>query len=139
MLPLTEEILYVYDKLGTCPNLFGSRSIRSIEDLLSNHWKFWLVDDVGLLCFDPFTVRIAHVHITFWDKRLRGRESLCRAVAGHLMSEYQIDTLLTVIPDSAKIVGAFARRVGFQPSNVMNGRRVWSMTPGNFTMQKAGM
>lgn len=137
--PVTEEVLGAYDKLAACANLFGDRSVESIEQMLREYWKFWLVDDVGLLCFDPFRQGEAHVHITFWDRRLRGREGLCRELAKSLMLRHNVTMLLTVIPLGSRTVSAFARRVGFVPGKVEGDRQVYWASPWCFTMQNRGM
>lgn len=137
--PLTEDVLAVYDKVQLCKSMFGRVTTTSIEKMLVDHWKFWLVDDVGLLCFDPFQPGKAHVHITFWDKRLRGREQLCRTTALWLMEKYNVDTVLTAIPEKARTIVAFALRVGFRPTEWVSDRRVYVACPAYFTVQYQGM
>lgn len=106
-----------------------------LERLIAEHWKFYTVDDVGLLCFDPFAPGKAHVHITFWDKRLRGREGLCRTALLEVMNRSNVDTVLTAIPLGLRVVRAFAKRVGMHSWKVLNGREVLIGTPSCFTMK----
>lgn len=135
--PLTEELLYVYDRLLSCRNLFGVCDLQTLEDLAIRCRDFWLVEGVGLLCFSMLTSNTAHVHITFWDRRLRGREGLCKALAGYIMDREGVETILTAIPPDSRTVLAFAKRVGFKPTATCNGRVV--LSADRFTMNHPGV
>jgi len=137
--PETEAVLRVYDHLGTCANLFGRRVVESIEQLIRDHWKFWLVDDVGLICFDPWIPGFAHIHITFWDRRLRGREHLVNVVIKSLMTRNNVHTVATVIPESSRVVAAFAKRAGMIPGKLYGDRRVYYGWTDQFMMHNPGM
>lgn len=73
---------------------------------------FFEVDDVGLIAVVPIDERYSHVHITFWDGRMRGRELLCRSLSDwvHCISGR---ILFTVIPETSEKVVAFCKRVGY--------------------------
>lgn len=70
---------------------------------------YWTVDDVGLLIAN----QAGDTHIFFWDKRLRGREGLCKAMAQVAMEIFGRDSVWTSIPETERAVIAFAKRVGF--------------------------
>lgn len=115
----TPEILWgLFDRLKGVPNfLSGKKQLESLSagilfDPLS---KILLVDDVGavLSIYDP-RFHTAHVHVTFWDRRLRGREELCRKIALGLMLTYEVTWLYTKIPKESGMIRAFAKRVGFE-------------------------
>lgn len=78
---------------------------------------YWTVDDVGLL----IATLAGDVHIFFWDKRLRGREQLCRNMACVFMSIIQKDEVWTKIPEKERAVIAFAKRVGFKETENVEG------------------
>ncbi len=82
--------------------------------LLDEGMEVMQVDDVGLVALDKRNARDARVHMTFWDRRLRGREYLCRRVAGYWIDKYNLEYLSTSIPVTAGMVIAFARKVGFK-------------------------
>jgi hypothetical protein len=71
---------------------------------------YWTVDDVGLLIVSE----ACDCHIFFWDKRLRGREQLCKRMAEEAMQLLGCEALWTKVPDSEVAVIAFAKRVGFK-------------------------
>lgn len=73
---------------------------------------FFEVDDVGMIALVPEN-GIIHCHITFWDRRLRGREELCKTVAewAHALTG---KILATGIPETSPAVIAFAKRLGFK-------------------------
>lgn len=78
---------------------------------------FWTVDDVGLLIADS----TGDTHVFFWDRRLRGREGLCRAMAYVTMEIFQLDATTTKIPESEKMMIAFAKRVGYTEEFELDG------------------
>ena len=137
-LPDSVNALHVYDAMKVCPAMLG-KSAQSIEILLRDWWKFYLVDDVGLLCFDPFQPGKAHVHVTFWDRRLRGREELCRQMCLMLMEWSNVQLVLTAIPLDARVVRAFAIRVGFKPWKVLGDKEIFAADAACFTMKQPGV
>lgn len=116
-------VLEVYDRLHDVPSMFsweGTPSSDTIEQLLDPRNLFWLVDDVGLLgCIPTEWPGIAHVHCTFWDHRMRGRENMCRAMLVHFLS-YGYDEFLTAASKRAGMARAFAQRIGFRVYEVQN-------------------
>lgn len=112
------HILETIDRLKTVPNFLPPDN--EVQPFLSPGSVFFEVDDVGLLAFIPTAHRLAHVHISFWDKRLRGREELCRTVAEWVVGLTGM-ILATGIPESAPAVLAFAKRVGFGETNREHG------------------
>jgi hypothetical protein len=78
---------------------------------------FWTVDDVGLLIADS----TGDSHVFFWDGRLRGREELCRQMAGVTMEIFELDSVSTRIPESEVMMIEFAKRVGFSEELVSDG------------------
>ncbi len=85
------------------------------EMLLNPANKFFQVDSVGMIAVVPAPdwPQLLHVHITFWDGRLRGREGLCRSLASWVCS-FTGKVLYTQVPEDRKALLAFARRAGFQ-------------------------
>jgi hypothetical protein len=110
-----DELATVLRKVQEVRNLFGEMDCFKAIDNLSDPTKVYLlVDSVGILCVAPDGFGGAHVHITFWDRRLRGREGLCRGVAREIMSAMNLAHLWTAIPRASRAVLAFAKRVGFK-------------------------
>jgi len=133
--PDSAEVLRVFDRLKLCPNMFGEIKPDLLEKLIAEHTKFWLVDDVGLLAFDQWRSDSAHVHMTFWDRRLRGREALCKTVMCRLMAEHSIDRVYTVIPLASRIVRAFALRIGFKPDHMLNDKQLFWFSSSLCTLE----
>jgi RimJ/RimL family protein N-acetyltransferase len=74
----------------------------------------WDVDDVGLLRLtDIFPAISADAHFTFWDKRLRGREELVRAMLSFVFEKYAFHRITCKIPLFSKPAMKFVERVGF--------------------------
>ena len=74
----------------------------------------WLVDDVGLIIAVRDKPHRAQVHIVFWDRRLRGREVLCRGVADYAIHRWHLAYICTTIPETSRATLEFAKRVGFE-------------------------
>lgn len=77
---------------------------------------YWTVDDVGLL----IASEAGDVHIFFWDKRLRGREGLCKSMAEVVLNTLGREYIWTTIPETERAVIAFAKRVGFVEEGLTN-------------------
>lgn len=129
----------IYLKVKDLPNFItaepGAIKYRDLFSLLEPNVALLEVDDVGVIVvrYHP-KEECADVHITFWDRRLRGRESLCRAVADYLMDFLKVRGLFTAIPGDSRATLAFARRVGFRDAAYHNG--VVTLTYTNYTVQK---
>lgn len=137
MQPDVADALSVYDNARQVSNMFGKMDEQALTFLVGNAEWFWKVDDVGLICVSPLgsMPHTAHVHITFWDKRLRGREEICRELARRVTAECHYHTFWTAIPREARTVLAFAKRVGFQVHSEDAKRLVLSASADVFTMK----
>lgn len=66
---------------------------------------FWLTDINGL--FD------ASVHYTFFDRRQRGREKLCRAAIKYCFDTFKFHRLSTAVPEYEIKVARYVANLGF--------------------------
>ena len=74
--------------------------------------RIFLVDDVGFLLKGPlWYLDMPDVHCVFWDRVLRGRESMCRDMC-KLVSDK--GGVWTASPVGSRIALEFARRIGFR-------------------------
>jgi hypothetical protein len=116
------EVIYdwLYEKIAKIPNFVldqpGDVTREDMDWWLSQpEVEAFLVDDVGIVVvMHNFIARTAHVHITFWDRILVGREELCRELSRRVFAWYTLLNMYTVIPESSRAVMAFAHRVGFR-------------------------
>jgi hypothetical protein len=107
-----EKREWLAEKLRTVRNFLDD---RGVDGLCDDAWQVLEVDDVGLIMLDKLENGLyARVHITFWDRRLRGRERLCRRVADYWIDKYDLVGVYTTIPHDAAMVKEFCKRVGFQ-------------------------
>lgn len=86
----------------------------AVEELARLDKAYWVVDNVGLLIANA----AGDVHVFFWDKRLRGREAMCRSIAEMAMEFFQRNFVWTEIPKKERAVLAFAQRIGFRVVSV---------------------
>lgn len=119
-----EGVLQVIDKIRTCRRVTGWGDSRTIEQLFNPNAYIWLIDDVGLVGVFPLSNELAHIHIFFWDRRLRGREPVGRAVIHWISQNTPIKTLMTGIGEEFRATIAYAQRCGFRPVKVEAGRVV---------------
>jgi hypothetical protein len=107
------DIKFVYNKITES---FGERSKvglpwhEALNEFMRLDKLYWVVDDVGLIIAN----KAGDVHVFFWDKRLRGRELMCRAMARIVCEIFELPAVWTEIPRSERAVLAFSRRVGFR-------------------------
>ena len=118
-----DECVHVLRRLRGLPSMFSAvpmTTFRPIWDALDSGWEVLVVDDVGLMAVGstPISGHI-DVHITFWDRVLRGREDLARAGILWAMLKSGETGAYTAVPSSAKTTIAFAKRVGFEVSGWM--------------------
>ena len=123
--PAMDDVIAVYNNLRGLPSMFSAtpmRTLRPIVDAMDAGWEILLVDNVGLLAFGT-TIIEGHidVHVTFWDRILRGREQLAREAIDWAMTSSGALGVYTGIPSSSKATIAFAKRVGFQVAGWMLG------------------
>lgn len=106
------DIPWVYARIKESLASRG-REALGIEQALYEFMRldklYWVVDDVGLI----IATVAGDVHIFFWDKRLRGREQLCKIIARVIMEIFDRDFVWTEIPKTERAVLAFAKRIGF--------------------------
>lgn len=107
-------ILRIQDQMEKVANFLPPENPLGI--FFGENAEIYLVDDVGILvAADIQPGHQAHAHITFWDRRLRGREKLAKSIAKYVMDKNALEYLWTAIPKKSKRVVAFAERVGFAP------------------------
>lgn len=118
MVRAIDTIMATVDRLQRVPNFLPADNQYTI--FLDERNLFFEVADVGLIAVMPWSEQVLHCHITFWDKRLRGREELCRTLAQFITYTTQ-KPLITGVPETNDVVLAFARRAGFEESSRNNG------------------
>lgn len=97
------------------PNFLSKSYRKNAEMFLDQRNRFFLIDDVGVAAvLLEKALPLAHVHITFWDRKLRGREELCKRLCDYVMFYMELDQLHTAIPKTSVAVQAFAKRIGFR-------------------------
>lgn len=124
------NLLRVWLRLRSVRNCFEGK-----EDLiLDKRLEILEVDDVGILVLEnqKETVGGGRVHITFWDRRLRGREHLCRRIAEWWMEARGLDYLYTTVPKDFPAVSAFCKRVGFRDVQAEDGSVVLAIASRNY-------
>lgn len=115
-----ESVIGAVDKLGRVENFLRKDNPFSV--LMDEGSIVFEVDDVGMLLVGHMQYGFsASVHVTFWDKRLRGREGLCRGMAELVMAIAGLKFVWCAIPSSERVVLAFAKRVGFVSTREQNG------------------
>lgn len=118
--PTPANMLEAVDKLNQVPNFLNSQN--QFEAFLREDSYALCVDDVGMLLVSHMQYGYsASVHITFWDRRLRGREKLCRIVADWVVRFAGLKFVWTAIPANSRSVIAFAKRIGFKIVQEQNG------------------
>lgn len=124
--PTVDWATAIVDKMRGVENFLGDNPFLVLLDP-SN--KFFQVDDVGMIAVMPTRLwdSLLHVHVTFWDRRLRGREGLCRSLAVWV-SRFTGKQLFTQIPEDRRILIEFAKRSGFEPQAVISSKEVLLFT-----------
>lgn len=107
------DIAYIWETVARCERVANFLpKDNPIAPFMVRENLFFEIDDVGMIAVVPVEGTLAHVHITFWDGRMRGRELLCHTLSDWC-SQLLGRTLFTVIPESSEKVLAFCKRVGY--------------------------
>lgn len=111
-------LMFVAHRLKWIPSMFSAvptDQMQAIFDVLDKGWYLLPVDDVGVLGVGTTMIdNHVDVHVTFWDRVLRGRERLCRQACEWAIEQRQAEGAYTAIPASSHATIAFAKRVGFE-------------------------
>lgn len=103
------------------PNFLSKSYRKNTEVFMDARNHFYLIDDVGVAAvLQEKALPLAHVHVTFWDHKLRGREELCRRLCDYVMFYLELDQLHTAIPTTSEAVLAFVKRIGFRYQSTFN-------------------
>lgn len=109
-----EAMLEILDRVKELEADTGWETPELLPRLLNMNTYTIKVDDIGILYLHFLEPRVAQVHIFFWDRRLRGREGLCRELAIKALDVFQLDTLWTAVPLRYSRMKGFVERVGFR-------------------------
>lgn len=119
-----DDAVYVYHRLRGLPSMFSATPLESLQPIrkaFEQGWQILAIDDVGLVAVGTDMVEeYIDVHITFWDRVLRGREDLARVAIGWALDVTEAQGVYTAIPSSSKATIAFAKRVGFEVTAWLN-------------------
>jgi len=122
----TDRLRYYWEKLNQFDVLFNDEvrgDLRPfIETFLSGdsnsgvraNGLVYEVDDVGILYLTDLTEVSAQAHFTFWDRRIRGRETLMRAMLEFGFKEFGFHRITCMIPlYSARWLSRTVEKAGF--------------------------
>jgi hypothetical protein len=111
-----ETILWTFSQILSLHRSMGKPEppLSTVELFRQPERVSWLVDDVGLIFAVFDRPGRASVHIVFWDRRLRGREILCRGLADWMIHKWDLNYLCTSIPATSRATLAFAEKIGFE-------------------------
>jgi hypothetical protein len=117
--PCTDSAAWkIYERIKGLPNFVSADSQQLTPEsmlwLFLPQVQYYLVDDVGVIVLRVQSAAHGDVHVTFWDKRLRGREKLASSTADAIIKEKRLEYLETYIPKDSRAILAFAKRVGFE-------------------------
>ena len=115
-----------YDKLKEFKTVFNSYVKNNLDDFIKLFVTgdgsdgvratglIWEVDDVGILYLtDIAPGHDALAHISFWDKRLRGREALIRGMMKHVMDMLDLRRITVEVGMFAPWMLQAVERIGF--------------------------
>lgn len=120
------KLRYLYDKLKQFDVLFDKGIVDSDSFIqsfvvINNDGTIEPVgiivevDDVGIIRFTEIEPNVsANIHVTFWDRRFRGREELVRQVLAYAMEIFNLHRISAQVPLYANPLLGAIERVGFK-------------------------
>jgi len=121
-----ERLHYYYEKLKRFDVLFNDLFRNDFDVFVrafvgndgEKTWAkglLWEVDDVGIVYLTDIKPGYeATAHINFWDRRLKGREELCRELAKHVFLKLKLHRLVAEIPLYSLPTINMVEKVGFK-------------------------
>lgn len=120
-----ENLQRWWDNLKQFPTLFGGH-IFSVDDFILTFVTIeddgeikakgivWEVDDVGIFYLTDIQPGFqASGHFSFWDRRLRGREDLCREALKYAFKEFKFHRITTYVPLHVIRIIPAVKKIGF--------------------------
>lgn len=111
---------HLWARLKGLPSMFGIVPLvdrHKLQRLYDKNLMWFAIDCVGIACVDLTTRSMPNVHVTYWDARMRGRESLGRRLCEWLLEFFDVPAVFTQCPAASRVVIAHAKRIGFKVSN----------------------
>lgn len=93
---LKEFDIIFNDDFPNDPIAFGQLFLnQSPNGFVQARGLIWEVDDVGILYLTNIGLKSATAHFSFWDRRMRGRHELVKAMIKYVMLEYGFERIET--------------------------------------------
>jgi len=119
-----QNINNAWQKLNQFPILFDD-SIRG-NFLLFSSWLLdrktliWATGNYGICrVSDILLKRDCHIHLVFWDRRFKGRLSMCLQGLKHLYSRLELERSTITVPHSVHYTINFIKALGYQKEGVI--------------------
>lgn len=119
-----ESLMMVWEKLNQFPILFdddvrGDLS-RFIKDMTNKNSVIMLTGDYGICEISNIVpYRDCVIHLTFWDKRFRGRDTECQEVLRWMFSTLQLHRATIMVVAMAHSTINFIKALGFKREGVI--------------------
>lgn len=120
-----EKVRFLYDKLKEFEVLFNDHTKGDFRAFVNQFVVMgpdgpkpvglvYEVDDVGILFMTEIAEgHSAQVHFTFWDRRFKGREKLCREMLKYVFDLFKFHRIWAEVPLYAYPVLDVVERIGF--------------------------
>jgi hypothetical protein len=132
-----EHTMELQERMMQVPNMLDSEdSVGSLMALLHPSVHIFEVDDVGVVAFDQVVINLsARVHCTFWDRRLRGREKLCKSVIERFSGPLGLRVIYC--ENESPMIWEFLERVGFNSHREEGYSRIYEYVVGQHYLHDA--
>jgi len=119
-----ENITRVWTEMNKFPILFDDFKRGDFKYFMS---LFMDPDNLILQCGDYGLARArgihpggnCEIHLTFWDRRFKGRQEECRMGLRWLFYHFRLERATIVIVESSKAAIRFIKTIGFQQEGVL--------------------
>lgn|SRR4030067_3799013 len=122
-----DNLLLVWEKLNQFPILFDDdvrgNFQRFIQDMTNKNSIIFLTEDYGICEFSNIVpYRDCDVHLTFWDKRFKGRDKECIIALKWLFNTLQLHRVTISVVAIAYSTINFIKALGFVREGVIRER-----------------
>ncbi len=128
-----EKAVEMWNRMNDISGLFDDYTKGNFESFRANVESpnsLWLETTQGdglLYLLDIVRGLSASAHFIFWDRKLKGKEELCKAALRFAMTHIPLVKVNVFLPDYATHLNHFIKRLGFTKEGMI---RRWSISNG---------
>jgi len=123
-----ENILKVWNHFNEFPILFDDYDRGDLNQFTAMFFDpkaiIFATGDYGIARIANILIgRDCNIHLTFWDRRFRGRDTECRKAIQWAFNELRLARMTVIVPETVRSTISFLQALGFRREGII--RNSW--------------